>query len=251
MARKNKKVILNLDSREFVLKKDVTKTFNLIKKESQKYKNFKFVLSLPENFLFFLKEKYVGKKILFAARTNYKDKNDFCGSSLETLSDFKINYNFIYDNKQDEFYDLSKINCNQKIQKILKTKVDPILIIGESKRDNAGNFVDELQKQIKTNLKNIDTRYLENINLVYKPTWIDSRNKNISEEILSQTYFLIRKILFRMYQKDAEKINIFFYANLEDRKVFRHLENLNYNGVYINVDNRKNHHFFEIFKEER
>lgn len=90
---------------------------------------------------------------------------------------------------------------NKKIQQALKNNLVPILCIGESIRDDHGEYLAVIKSQIKNALAGVSKKSLTQIIIAYEPVWaIGNTNFSaITGHELHQMYLFIKKYLKELY----------------------------------------------------
>jgi len=92
---------------------------------------------------------------------------------------------------------------NKKIKASLRSKLTPILCVGEKKRDTDGRFFEFLKNQIKSAFSKIKKADLSKVIIAYEPIWAigKSEKEYMRGEELYQMVIFIRKTLSDIYGK--------------------------------------------------
>ena len=93
---------------------------------------------------------------------------DVSASQLKSLG---VNYSIIGHSERRAYYDDSK-RVNDKLKRLLENDINPIICIGETKKERDENkTLDVLKQEIDDSFKKIDTNSLNNVIIAYEPIW--------------------------------------------------------------------------------
>ncbi len=121
-----------------------------------------------------------------------------------------------------ERYQETSIRIAEKAYTALAVGITPIVCFGETKRDDKGNYIDELSQQLLESLSGIDEKMITKVLLAYEPVWAIGTlaKRAITNEELFSTLILIKKILTEKYGKArADKVKILYGGSVKKTNV--------------------------------
>ena len=130
-------------------------------------------------------------------------------------------------------------DLNKKVLVALDVKLTPIVFVGETERDNNGNFLRTLRRQIMSLLKNVPQNRVKDIIFVYEPVWAISTNlSKVSQEItpneIHKMVLYIRKVLVEVYDLSiARKVRVLYGGSVNSQNISDVLSVLGITGVVI------------------
>ena len=109
---------------------------------------------------------------------------------------------------------------NKKINKALNSNMSVILCVGETlKEKNAGIELEIVESQIVNGLKNINSKYLNNVSIAYEPVWAIGTGKNATSLEANIMCKKIRSTIEKIYGKEISMSMPILYGgslNLEN-----------------------------------
>ncbi len=210
-------------------KKDALKLFASFKKEVKKNKSAKvknsFILAPPVIYLDTIKSKIKDTAIELSGQDIfYENSGAFTGAiSPLMLKDLGLEYSIVGHWERRNIFAESDQDIAKKVKSLLDLKMKAIVCVGERERDDQGDFVDSLEKQIINSLGEIENSELKNIIIAYEPVWtIGAGGKKINVEILEQTIILIQKILYKKFGENSKKIKIIYGGSVDDENILEY-----------------------------
>lgn len=98
-----------------------------------------------------------------------------------------------------------------KVAALIKSKLTPIICIGERDRDAQGNFFMLIEAQIKAALMNVPKARFKDIVIAYEPIWAIGTGKTATAEDVNEMRLFIQKILTKHFDRaSAGKIRIIY-----------------------------------------
>jgi triosephosphate isomerase (TIM) len=116
-------------------------------------------------------------------------------------------------------------DINKKIIAATKQKLSVVLCVGETARDDHGDYLKEIKYQVASALMGVDKKYLKLITIAYEPVWaIGAKATGVATAAESlEVSILIRRILSDIYSDSISKNMMLLYggsANSENAKSF-------------------------------
>ena len=128
---------------------------------------------------------------------------------------------------------------NQKVVQSLKSKLLPILCIGENTRDNGGEYLKFIKEQIDACFLNISKSQVKNIVIAYEPIWAigDKALREASPEEFTEIKIFIRKVLADIYNfKIAQEIKILYGGSVHPNNAEKFISNGGADGFLVGRD---------------
>ncbi len=98
-----------------------------------------------------------------------------------------------------------------KVAALIKSKLTPVVCIGERERDAQGNFFMVIEAQIKTALATIPKARFKDVVIAYEPIWAIGTGKTATAEDVNEMRLFIQKILTKHFDRaSAGKICIIY-----------------------------------------
>ena len=140
---------------------------------------------------------------------------------------------------------------NKKLNAALKSGLKPILCIGESKRDEAGNYLHFIRKQLELDLNGVSKSDLVNTIIAYEPIWAISKNakREAMPEECREIVIFIKKVLADMFgRKPMEKVKIIYGGSVNEKNARDYLTVGRADGLLVGRESLKPEKFNEILK---
>lgn len=194
--------------------KDSVLLFKNIGESVKNFKNIDVVICAPFLFLSDLKKLNNKKVILGAQDVYFEQKGAFTGEiSALMLKDSGVKYVIIGHSERRSMGETNEI-INKKLTSALKTKITPILCVGESTRSHDGFYLAKVREQISSCLSGISKSKIKQVIIAYEPVWALSSTEgrhDATPHDFEEMKIYIRKILTDMYgHKVASEIRIIY-----------------------------------------
>lgn len=206
--------------------KDAVLLFKKIGESVKNIKNTDVVICAPFLFLSDLK-KLKNKKIALGAQDVYfEQKGAFTGEiSSSMLKDLNVSYVIVGHSERRDMGETNEI-INKKLTSALKSKITPILCVGESVRSHEGFYLAKVREQISSCLSGVSKGQIKQVVIAYEPIWALSSTEgrhDATPHDFEEMKIYIRKILTDMFgQKLASEIRILYggSANKDNAESF-------------------------------
>ena len=100
----------------------------------------------------------------------------------------------------------------------LKLGLRAIVCVGESVRDEKGEYLGFLKNQIRNSLQGVTGKLLENLIIAYEPVWAIGGREAMKPEQVEETGIFIRKILADIYEQESVMKLPILYGGSVDAK---------------------------------
>ncbi len=194
--------------------KEAEVLLNALSKETKNAKNTKIIICPPFPFLY-ISKKIKSKKVILGAQNVGKDtEGSHTGEvSSSMLSSLGARYVIVGHSERRTDGEDNKI-INQKLLNLLKSKLSPILCVGERNRDKEGEYLSFVGEQIKECLSGVSKSQMANIIIAYEPIWAigsGSIREATREEFMEMKIY-IKKIISDIYGAKIAHSMIILYG---------------------------------------
>ena len=182
---------------------DAKSLFSATKRQSTKFRKSKVVICPPSIYIQGFSNHTGTSFQLGAQDVFHSNKGSFTGKvSTQMLVDLKVTYVIVGHSETRSLGETDKIVA-KKVKAVLESGMTAILCIGESERDDDGNYLRFLEGQIKDSLSGVGKKYLKKIFVAYEPIWAIGKkaDESVSPQELHQMTIFIRKTLAKLYGK--------------------------------------------------
>lgn len=128
------------------------------------------------------------------------------------------------------------LDVAEKVRIAIKNNLTPIVCVGESVRDEKGQYHNFVQEQILISLGNISKNNISKVIIAYEPVWAigkDAKRETTKEEALEMNIF-IKKIISDKFGKNAaENATILYGGSVNEKNYEEYLEYSRFNGLLV------------------
>lgn len=199
--------------------------FKSIKKDAMKLKRVETVVCPPHVFLqeislrrFNLRKR--GPR-LGAQDVFYEPKGAYMGEvSVEMMKNLSVTYVIIGHSARRALGETDEI-VNKKIKTVLAAGLKVILCVGETQRDEGGQYLESVKNQLAKDLDGVSKKQLSNLIVAYEPIWAISSNKNATPDTpdsFLQMAVYIRRIFSDLYGIDfARRLHVIYGGSVNSK----------------------------------
>jgi triosephosphate isomerase (TIM) len=138
---------------------------------------------------------------------------------------------------------------SQKVKKIIKSGITPILCVGEETREDHGEYLSSLSDQIKSSLISILRKDAKKIIVAYEPVWAIGTGTAMEPTQVQESVIFVRKILADMYGTEtAFNIPVLYGGSVNPRNAKDIIEIGEADGLLIGRESLNKEAFAEIIK---
>ena len=106
---------------------------------------------------------------------------------------------------------------SQKVTLSLKAKLMTVLCVGESMRDKEGNYLSELENDLKIILADTDRGLFTNLVIAYEPVWAVGAKESATVEECFEVVIALRRALASLVGIDyAKKVSIIYGGSVNE-----------------------------------
>lgn len=180
---------------------------------------------------------------LGAQNVSQYDNGAYTGEiSTSMLKDLNMEYVILGHSERRQYFLETNEVINQKVQKVLSSKMTPILCVGETLEEReSGKMNDVIATQIKEGLANLSFEQSKGVVVAYEPIWAIGTGKTATSDQANEMAMFIRKQLRELFQDVAEDISILYGGsvkpnNIKDIMVQTDIDGALVGGAALKVD---------------
>ena len=154
---------------------------------------------------------------LGAQNVSQYDNGAYTGEiSTSMLKDLNMEYVILGHSERRQYFLETNEVINQKVQKVLSSKMTPILCVGETLEEReSGKMNDVIATQIKEGLANLSFEQAKGVVVAYEPIWAIGTGKTATSDQANEMGMFIRKQLRKLFQDVAEDISILYGGSVK------------------------------------
>ncbi len=197
-------------------------------------KKSELIIASPSVFLPSLRKLYKNK--LLAAQNVFFEKNgSFTGEiSAQMLRDIGVTHVIIGHSERRKMGETNG-DVQKKILAALGQKLIPIVCIGEEYRDDKGEYLSFLKKQIEECFADIPKAALSRIVVAYEPLWAIGKDaiREATPEECFETVVYIKKILADFYNHTQPKSQFLYGGSVNEKNALAFLVGGGIEGLLV------------------
>jgi len=167
--------------------------------------------------------------------------------SIPMLEDAKMDYSIIGHSERRQIFKESDELINLKLNALLKSKIKPILCIGETLEERQNNLTFKIvESQIDKAFQGISLDSLENVTIAYEPIWAIGTGISATSEQAQEVHLYIRNYLKEKYNDKVSQIKILYGGSLNDKNAEELLNMKDIDGGLIGGASLKYEAFISI-----
>ena len=197
----NKHLIVGNWKMNPVTLEEAKKIARKIKNAAVKLEQSEVIMCPPFPFISTCKGKRSLKHVHMGAQSVSVEENTgpFTGEvSAVMMKDIGVEYVIVGHSEQRKRGDTDEI-VSRRMNAVLSAGLTPILCVGEEKRDENGEYLEGLKKQIKASCADLVKKYARSIIVAYEPVWAIGATEAMKPEDMYETSLFIKKVLADMY----------------------------------------------------
>ena len=158
---------------------------------------------------------------LGAQNVSQYDNGAYTGEiSTSMLKDLNMEYVILGHSERRQYFLETNEVINQKVQKVLSSKMTPILCVGETLEERESRKMnDVIATQIKEGLANLSFEQAKGVVVAYEPIWAIGTGKTATSDQANEMAMFIRKQLRELFQDVAEDISILYGGSVKPNNI--------------------------------
>lgn len=136
-----------------------------------------------------------------------------------------------------------------KTQAVLAAKLTPLICIGEQRRDSAGNFFKEVEKQISSFACVLTPAQLKKVVIAYEPIWAIGTGQTATSEDVKEMQLFIEKVLTKLHDREtAQSVRLLYGGSVKPHSAAELHKVCNMGGFLVGGASLKAADFIAITK---
>jgi len=179
----------------------------------------------------------------------WEEKGSFTGEvSPSMLKDIGVNYVILGHSERRKYFGETDQTVNKKIKKSLKTGINPMLCVGETKKERKeGKKGRVIEGQIKEGLNKVSAKDVKKIIIAYEPRWAIGSGKNCSVDETMSSILIVKKTISNIYSRSAaDKVRVLYGGSVTSDNALRYITEAQANGLLIGGASLKREEFLNI-----
>ncbi len=212
--------------------KEAEHLFETIKKELSKVEKAEIVICPPFVWLSLLGGSAKGGLAFGGQDCHWQEKGAYTGQvSPLMLKNLACQYVIIGHSERRKYFQETDEIINRKVKTALKTRLRPVLCVGEKVGDEMGLVVGE---QIEKDLAGIAAARVREIIVAYEPVWAIGTGLPCSSDEAMRAALFIRKTLTKLYDRPiAEKVKILYGGSVTSQNAVDYIKGAMMNGLLV------------------
>ena len=207
-----------------------------------------FIICPPLSLIFLLSIKF--KEIKFGAQDCFSG-DKFAPRTGDVspgmLKDINCNYTLIGHSERRQFHHEDEVLIRLKILSALKSKLNPILCIGENISEKKAGITKKVLKYQLQKVLSPTKKDFKKIIIAYEPVWAIGTGKTPSIEEISKTIFYIKEIIFKI-SSIYKNTKVLYGGSVDINNSELFLNNVNIDGLLVGGASLNFNSFFSMLK---
>jgi triosephosphate isomerase len=137
---------------------------------------------------------------------------------------------------------------NRKVKSVVNSGMTAIICVGESERDNNGDYLDVIKKQILNAIVDVPKKLMENIVIAYEPVWAIGGTTAMSPRDLHEMTIYIKKVLNDAVGLSSSDVRILYGGSVDRVNADTLIKEGNVSGFLVGRQSLIPKDFVEIVK---
>jgi triosephosphate isomerase len=195
---KKTKIIIANWKMNILTEKEAKKLVSSVKRKVINSKNT-VVFCPPFVYLSSLKNISSKKIFLGAQNINSQEKGSFTGEvSVSHIQQYKVSYCIVGHSERRKIGE-SDNDISKKVSLCLTNRIKPILCVGETTRDDGGEYLKLIKDQIKTGLSLVSKSDIGEVLIAYEPVYSIGTGVSMHPTDIHEMVLWIKKCLKELY----------------------------------------------------
>lgn len=196
---------------------EAKKLFTAIKKTASASTKYKIILTPPALYLEMLAKSYRGKAIAFGAQNvHWEDTGSYTGEISALMAKRAGASYVLVGHAERRHLGESNDDTRKKVAAVVRSKMTPILCIGESERDERGHYLLHVREQLRIGLQEIGKADVKKVAVAYEPVWAIGQEDAMDAHEMHQMSLYIRKVLLEHFGQAASSIPILYGGSVNE-----------------------------------
>ena len=219
-----------------------------VKRAMKGVKKTDVVLCPPFVYISALSSVSTGSLYLGAQNANSETVGSFTGEvSYSELYQFGVRFVIVGHSERRKMGESDEL-VNKKVKAVVGGGMKAIVCVGESERDQNGDFYSLVKHQIVSALKDISKKSADRIVIAYEPIWAVGAKEAMTPAGLHEMSIFIRKVLSDLYGPFSDDIKVLYGGDADVFNSEKLVRDGNVSGLLIGRESLRSKDFIEIIK---
>ncbi len=185
---------------------------------------------------------------LGAQNCYYKDEGAYTGEVSAAMLHGLTQYVIVGHSERRNIFGERDKEIAQKVQAVLRSSMQPILCVGETKQERVdGETASVIHGQVTAGLANVTSDEMENIVIAYEPIWAIGTGDFAAVEDVMAAVRLVREQVKGLFgAKAAEQVRLLYGGSVDGSNANAYLKADGVNGLLVGSASLKAHTFATI-----
>jgi len=143
----------------------------------------------------------------------------------------------------------SNEEVNKKVHTLLKEGMTAVVCVGEERRDNSGNYLNHIEKQVRRASEGVGKAKLGQLVIAYEPIWAIGSGKSESPADVHEMRLFIQKTLTDIYGRNmAARVRVLYGGSVKPDNAHALMEEGAIDGFLVGGASLKANDFVSIVK---
>jgi triosephosphate isomerase len=185
---------------------------------------------------------------LGAQNAHHELSGSFTGEvSYSQLYQFGVRYVILGHSERRKMGESDEL-INKKVKSVVNSGMTAIVCVGESARDQSGDYFEFIKNQILHDLKDVPKKLFSQVVIAYEPIWAIGAESAMNPRELHEMSIFIRKVLRDTFGVYAEDTKILYGGSVDRVNADSLVKEGNVSGLLIGRESLKPSVFVEILK---
>lgn len=216
--------------------KEATAKFVGIKKVASGLRNVQTVVCPPFVYAGDLKKLVTGHRCVLGAQNTWIENDGaYTGEvSPAMLASIGLPYVIVGHSERRAMGETDEL-VGKKVISALRAGLTVVLCVGERERDLDGEYLKFISAQLKSALKNVQRKDLENVVIAYEPIWAIGKNalRAATPEDAHEVSISIKKTLSDLYSTTANDVAILYGGSVDAKNAGEFLQKSGVVGLLV------------------
>lgn len=248
MAKKQKKLIVGNWKMNPVSIAEAKSLAVGVKRGMKNIKKTNVVLCPPFVYISLLSGIPTNTLFLGAQNAHSEEFGSFTGEvSFNSLSQFKVGFVILGHSERRKMGETDEM-INKKVRSVVGDGMTAIICVGESVRDNHGDYFGFIKNQILLALKDVPKKLLNHVVIAYEPIWAIGAKEAMTPRDLHEMSIYVKKVLRDFAGSLADDVRILYGGSVDRVNADSLVREGNVSGLLIGRQSLKAKDFVEIIK---
>jgi triosephosphate isomerase len=221
---------------------------NSIKRAMNNVKKTQVVLCPPFVYISLFNKLPTSNLFLGAQTANHETLGSFTGEvSYSQLYQFKVGFVIVGHSERRKMGENDEV-VNKKVRSVVSNGMTAIICVGESVRDQHGDYFNFIKNQILSALKDVPKKLLPHVVIAYEPIWAIGAVEAMSPRDLQEMSIYIKKVLKDFGGPLADEVRILYGGSVDRVNADTLVREGNVSGLLIGRQSLVSKDFIEIIK---